>query len=345
MVMKKFLILAGALTLSMSAMASDLTINAAEFGIGKFHRYDNKVHKYESNNAWAPFILPENAKTSEALVIKTSADTYTIFFTNLEELLTKMVELTKSTGKKIEIVNLNAHGLPGGMWFPKDARTRDSFECGSWRSAANNADKDNYDQYYSAVSKSEIQEMTQMSNSSRIPSYQCLTGVNEWSGVVAKVPAIKDAFTSDAQIHMLSCIVGSGSLGDAYTMGLAKLLFPKAENQMVQTSFKFGLGDWSMPEGMGFWDYESDDQLDRDNARYPVDRRDADQAQKGNIRVAQATLGVFKSGIMKNMDFMLVTRDDRPVALSAPAAASMKSMTLAPESVRIPGTTVRIQRK
>jgi hypothetical protein len=340
--MKKLLLLAGALSMSLSALAADLTINAAEFGIGKFHRQDNKVHKYESNNAWAPFILPENASTKQALIINTSPDTYTIFFTNLEELFTKMVELTAKTGKKVEILNLNAHGLPGGMWFPKDAKTRDSFECASWRAAANNADMDNYNQYYSPVAKSEILSFNQLSNSSRIPSYQCLTGLNEWTAVAAKVPAIKTIF---AQVHMLSCIVGMGTLGDAYTTGLAKLLFPKPDSQMVQTSMKFGLGDWSMPEGMGFWGFESDAQLDRDNANYPVNRRDSEEAQKGDIRIAQASLGVVKSGMMRGMDFMLVTHDDRSVTLSAPVANSSKMFIQAPQSIRVPGTNAVLQLK
>ncbi len=349
--MKKLILLAGALSLSMSAFAADLTINAGEFGIGKFHRKDNKVNAYDKNNAWTPFILPEGVSTKEAYVMKTDEDSYTILFTNLEELLVKMVELSTTTGKKIGVLNLNAHGLPGGMWFPKDAKTRDSAECKSWRDAASNSDDDNYNQYYSAIGKEDIDQMNQLSMSARIPSYNCLTGLNEWTAIVAKVPAIKAKLASDAQVHMLSCVVGKGTLGNSYTVGLAKLLFPKPEKQQVQTSVKFGLGDWSMGEGMGFWDFESDEQLERDNAGYPVNRRDSDIAQTGDIRVAQATLGVMKSGMIKDVNFMLLTPDSRVVAIAAPVKAKAKRAKGAeaaiplPKSIRVPGTNVYLNLK
>lgn len=291
------------LAISLSALATDLTINGAEFGIGKFHRKDNKVHAYGANNAWKPFILPEGVSTKSAYIQQNGDSNYTIFFTNLEEFLTQIVALSTQTGKKVAVINLNAHGLPGGMWFPKDASTRDSFECASWRSAANNADDANYSQYYSAVSKSEMLSFNSMSNRPSIPGGNCLTGVKEWTQMVTKVPAIQNVFTHDAQIHMLSCIVGMGSLGTNYTNGLAALLFAAAPDaQQVQTSLKFGLGDWSMPEGMGFWGFESDAQLDRDNQIYPVNRRDADIAQRGSIRVAQVAGHSVKSGLIKDED-------------------------------------------
>ncbi len=331
------------LALTLNAFAQDLTINGAEFGIGKFHRKDNKEHAYEANNAWKVYVLPEGVSLKEAYVQKNSETDYTIFFTNLQEFLEKIVEITTKTGKKVGIINLNAHGLPGGMWFPKDAKTRDSMECSSWRSAASNSDESNYSQYYSAVSKDEMLSFNSMSNSSRIPSFQCLTGVNEWAAIVAKVSAIKKVFSHDAQIHMLSCIVGMGTLGDAYTTGLAKILFETPDSQQIQTSIKFGLGDWSMPEGMGFWGFESDAQLDRDNEVYPIHRRDSEIMQKGSIRVAQANNGKIQSGLIKGEDFIYLGRDSRVVDYSSRPSVT-KSMNLSlPASVRIPGTNTVIQ--
>jgi hypothetical protein len=333
------------LSFAATAFASDLTINGAEFGIGKFHRKDNKVHVYEANNAWKPFVLPENISTKSAYVMKNSADNYTIFFTNLEEFLTEIVKLSKSTGKKVANLNLNAHGLPGGMWFPRDAKFRDSMECSSWRSAANNADDANYSQYYSPVSKEEMLSFDSMSNSSRIPGFSCLTGINEWTQIVARVADIKNVFSLDAQVHMLSCIVGMGTLGEAYTTGLAKLLFANPDSQQVQTSMKFGLGDWSMPEGMGFWGFESDAQLDHDNQVYPVDRRDSEIMQKGSIRVAQVASSKVKSGFIKDENFMVLEHDQRVVDYSKHPAPEFKSMEELPESVRIPGTNVIVKLK
>ncbi len=332
------------LTLSSAVMAQDLVINAAEFGIGKFHRKDNKVHKYEANNAWKVFILPESVNLTKAFVQKNSASNYTIYFTNLEEFLNEAVKLTVSTGKKIGVINLNAHGLPGGMWFPKDAKTRDSSECASWRDAASNSDEANYNQYYSAVSKEEMLSFNGMANAARIPAFNCLTGLGEWTAIVARVPAIKTAFSDKAQVHMHSCIVGMGTLGDAYTQGLAKLLFSVPDSQMVQTSIKFGLGDWSMPEGMGFWGYESDAQLARDNSVYPTHRRDSEIMQRGDLRVAQLTNGILKSGMIKGEQFMLLTHDDRPVKFVS-AAKTRKLNLPMPSEVRIPGTKVIIKIK
>jgi hypothetical protein len=342
--MKFFLILS--LLISGSLFAQDLVINGAEFGIGKFHRKDNKQHKYETNNAWKVFVLPEGTPTSAAYVQKNSETNYTIFFTSLEEFLQKIVDLSTQTGKKVGIINLNAHGLPGGMWFPSDAHTRDSFECMSWKKAASSSDDENYKQYYSAVSKEEMQSFDQMSNSNKIPSYQCLTGVKEWTKIVAKVPAIKSVFSDDAQIHMLSCIVGMGTLGDAYTTGLAKLLFDKPVTQQVQTSIKFGLGDWSMPEGMGFWGYENDDQLRRDNEVYPVHKRDFEIMQHGSIRVAQVAGARVRSGLINEQEYIYLSHDDRPVVFGTSLRVSSDRMNKPlPRSIRVPGTKVILKLK
>lgn len=315
-----------------------IIVNAAEYGIGKFHRKDNSVHQYDANNAWKVFVLADEAQTSNVQVIENENSTYTIYYTNLEELLNEMVKLSSKTGKKIGILNMNAHGLPGGMWFPKDAKTRDSMECASWRSAARGSDEDNYSQYYSTISKSEIDSFTRMSHASAIPAYNCLTGLNEWTTIAARVPEIKNVFSDNAQIHMHSCLVGLGTLGESFTLGLAKLLFKKG-TQQVQTSIKFGLGDWSMEEGMGFWTYESDEQLARDNAQYPIAKRDRDMMQKGDIRVAQMTdLGAVKSGLIKQQDFMFLVFDTREVKFAKSNWLFSKEKVEFPETIRIPGT-------
>lgn len=337
-------IVLSAVSLSASA-TSTLTINAAEFGIGKFHRYDNKQHAYEKDNAWSAFILPEGVSTKKALVKQTDTDNYTVFYTNLEELMQETVKLAKSTGKQVRVFNINAHGLPGGMWFPKDAKNRDSLECFSWREAADNDDKDNYDQYYSPVEKNEILDFNRVAEESKIPGWSCLTGINEWTAVLARNPEFKTIFTNDAQVHMLSCIVGMGTLGNQFTTGLAKLLF-KNGTQQVQTSLKFGLGDWSMPEGMGFWGFISDEQLNRDNEHYPIDRRDADQAQTGDIRVAQVQGDKILSGLMKDQHYLVLSHDGRNVDFDHNKSSDFdKGTRELALKIRIPGTKVYVQTK
>lgn len=333
-----FLILVLLSTQAFAKTAEDgIIINAAEYGIGKFHRKDNQVHQYEADNAWKVFVLADNAQTSTMQTIENENSTYTVYYTNLEELLIEVVALAKKTGKKVSVININAHGLPGGMWFPKDVKTRESMECASWRTAARGSDEDNYNQYYSTISKEEIADFTRLSQAGSIPSFNCLTGLNEWTAIVARVPEIKNVFTTDAQIHMHSCLVGLGTLGEKFTLGLAKLLFSKG-TQQVQTSIKFGLGDWSMPEGMGFWTYMSDDQIERDNANYPINRKDREMAQKGDIRVAQMTeTGMVKSGMIKNQDFMFMALDTREVKKVKKLGIFSKLLEI-PRTIRIPGT-------
>ena len=97
-------------------------------------------------------------------------------------------------------------------------------------------------------------------------------------------------FASDAQLHLFSCIVGLGWAGKRFTYNLAGILF-SGENSRVEAAMNFGLGDWSMPAGMGFWDYLSVDQLNRDNSKYPVDRNDRELMQKGQIRFVTKNAG------------------------------------------------------
>lgn len=341
--MKRFLIAAMMATLSLAAFAeSTLTINAAEFGIGKFHRKDNKVHTYEANNAWKVFVLPEGVSTNTAYVQHNSADNYTIFFTSLEEFMLKTVELSQQTGKKVGMININAHGLPGGMWFPSTIASRSSLECASWRSAAANSDESNYDQYYSAVPKDEILDLYRMGNANSVPSFQCISGLPAWMIVLKKVPAFSSVFADNAQVHMLSCLVGMGPLGEKFTTGLAKLLFPQGGNQRVMTSIKLGLGDWSMPEGMGFWGYETDAQLEHDNEVYVINRRDSEIMQRGDIRVAEfASAGGLRSGLIQGENYMLLSHDDRVALTGIEKAMDFGDMPM-PASVRLPGTNVKI---
>lgn len=324
--------------------AAELTINGAEFGIGRFHRYGNKVNPYGSNSAWKVFVLPDGVSTKEAFVQKNADDNYTIFFTNLEEFLTKIVEVSHTTGMKVRVLNINAHGIPGGMWFPRNRDFYRSIECSSWQTAVNAPDETNYRQYYTAITKEDLLKYEEMSNAARIPGFSCLTGINEWTQIVARVPAIKDTFSSDAQVHMLSCLVGLGPLGDAYTTGLAKLLFPKPDSQQVQTAIKLGLGDWSMLEGMGFWGYESDEQIARDAEVYPVNRNDSEIAQRGDIRVGYADQGSIKSGLIKDEEFMFLSHDNRSIQASRPSHMKARPSRL-PTSVRIPGTNVTLKLK
>lgn len=328
------------LSTSAKAQASGLIIHAAEMGIGKFHRKDDQVHPYAETNAWKSFVLDPsvNPRTQTPVVVPNRDGSFTIFFSHLQELLKAAVDLSQKSGEKISVLNLNAHGMPGGTWFPKDAAEKNSPACKDWVDAASNSDDQNYKQYYSAIPKTAIMQMRAVSKKTG-GHYGCTVGAPEWAEQIAAVPAIKNVLSNDFQLHFLSCVVGMGPRGDAFAHALAKALLTNPE-QKIQTSLQYGLGDWSMPEGMGFWDFQDNAQLRRDNRNYPVNRQDREQMQKGTIRVTSLA-GTL--GLIDGIDFMYLAQDNRK---ATPATmVEVANEGLAPESIQLPGTNVILRRR
>jgi hypothetical protein len=98
-----------------------------------------------------------------------------------------------------------------------------------------------------------------------------------------------------------------------------------------------------MPDGMGFWGYMSDAQIERDNRIYPVNRRDADMAQIGDIRTAELNGKSLLSGLIKSEDYMLLTYDERIVVYdNGPVPRNLAPLSPAPLKIRVPGTNVTI---
>lgn len=333
-------------SVSSNFVSTGLIIHTTEFGVGKFHRYDNLQHAYGAQNAWSPYILPQAAATDRALTVKNVDGSYTVFFSTLDEMMSSVAAISQATGQKVSVLNVHGHGLPGAMWFPKDEATLNGWTCGDWRRAASGADVDNYTQYYGAVAVEEIQQIRQISNNPGI-KMACTTGANEWREGVVKNPAFKAALNDDAQLHFLSCVVGLGSVGDQFTKDIASIV--AGHSGHVETSMAFGLGDWSMPEGMGFWDMQSEQQVDNDNAKYPVNHQDREIAQKGSIRLASFVNGTWTSSELANRDFMSLgfeasmlnqmnktLREPRVNRVTSPLAAS--PMVSLPARVRVPGT-------
>ena len=332
--------------------AQPLVVHASELGVGKFHRKDNKAHNYGANNSWSPYILADGASDQTPVIQKNTDGSVTVFFSNLDELLSTLPSVAKQAGRQISVLNIHGHGLPGGMWYPKDAETQASGECSDWRAAANSSDDVNYDKYYQPVSKFEIMMIRQMAENTD-SSFQCTTGLPEWRNAVAAHSDLKGALATDLQVHVLSCVVGLGNAGDVYTKGIAELLVSGGGH--VTTSIDFGLGDWSMPEGMGFWDYQNDEQLDRDNSVYPKNRRDADIAQIGSVRVAIGTGSDLKSGIAANQKFLPINRETTlpTLKIGHKSSSVLQSLGLeniegmgvlaTPKAIRIPGTGYTIK--
>src|ERR1700692_4425751 len=105
------------------AVASQgLVIYTAEFGVGKFHRYDNKAHAYPADSTWTPFVLPDNATSDQNLIQKNTDGSYTIFFSSLEDMVTSVVQISQKEQKPVSLLSIHGHGLPGAMWFPQDSK-------------------------------------------------------------------------------------------------------------------------------------------------------------------------------------------------------------------------------
>lgn len=318
-----------------------LVIHAAEWGVGKFHRKDNQVHVYPNNSSWAPFILNNSAQmNANPEIQKNSDNSYSIFFSTLDELMTTVETLVKQNAQTVQILNVHGHGLPGAMWFPRDQQTLNSLACYSWQSAAKGSDNTNYSQYYSAISAQDVESIRQASQSTS-SSMGCTTGLRDWKLILDKHPQFKSVLAEDVKIHFLSCVVGLGKAGEAFANGLAALLLNKNSQAEIQTSVNFGLGDWSMPEGMGFWDYQTDEQLARDNKIYPKNRQDREIAQKGIIRKTQNLNQGITSILISEQTAMPLDESEisGPITNEITPSRSLQFMLRPMMKIRIPGTT------
>src|SRR4051812_40557297 len=68
--MNKIIVLVGIFIASIAQAGQGLVIHTAEFGVGKFHRMDNKTHAYAAGNAWTPYVLQDGVDTKHALTKK-----------------------------------------------------------------------------------------------------------------------------------------------------------------------------------------------------------------------------------------------------------------------------------
>ena len=100
------------------------------------------------------------------------------------------------------------------------------------------------------------------------------------------------------------------------------------------TSASFALGDWSLPEGLGFWDVQSQAQLDHDNALYAKDKRDTEIEQKGTIRVATYGPNGWNSQLLSNQQFICSVLKKR-------ASCKIRRPPRHPEAPGNPGLVLR----
>ncbi len=278
-------------------------LHGVELGVGKFHRMDNKAHPYGEHNAWANYILGDGLNPKDGFIQENKDGSVSVFFTSLEELFQLSTKAAQIKAQTIDIFNVHGHGLPGAMWYPIDQKARDGIFCGQWRSNAFGSDNVNFDTYYTTISKSEIMSIRRMSQNAKAGGMPCISNSDSWTKVAERNPGFKSVLSDDVQINFLSCVVGLGAAGENFSATVAKLLLKSAKGK-VMTNINFGLGDWSLPEGMSFWDYISDSQLDDFNRRYPVDHKDRDIMIKGTVRETVSSAAQSENKLFANVSFL-----------------------------------------
>ncbi len=333
-----------------SVKTERLIIHASELGVGKFHRQDNKVHNYGADNAWTPYVLGDKTPSEATPVFQKNPDgSVTIFFSNLDELMGAVARVAKEEGRLVSVLNVHGHGIPGGMWYPKDAQTQASQECQGWRATAESTDEVNYSRYYSPVQKYQMMLIRELSqNASMSTSFECVTDLADWRALAEIHTDFTQALAPDLQVHFLSCVVGLGNSGDNFAKGIAQILISGPKGR-VSASVNYGLSDWSMSAGLGFWDFQTDEQLNKDNDAYPINKRDADMAQLGSVRIAVGSRANVQTGIVDNLKFMGLGFDPtlpifRASQLSAESDLLFQHDSVSiPDQITLPGTSFSIK--
>ncbi len=278
-----------------------LVIDAVDVVMARFHRYDNKVHPYGRNDFWRDFVAiggdPGWAETR-----RNPDGTLTIEFSNLEDLLGALVRASRKENAKIAVLNINAHGLPGGNIFPRDEEAMDGDACQGWMQIAQSSDLAAYREYYSPVDKGDIEDF-RMASAQAHPYFECLSGAGAWKEAARRVKGLSSVFAPGAQVHFDSCLTGLGKAGEVLVQTVAQVLFPDGGGNVVAAA-DYGLSDGSMANGMGFWDYQNDAQLERFNEIYPRRRQDSEFAQPGTIRVAVYRDGAWTSVLLGGLRVM-----------------------------------------
>ncbi len=290
------------LSLSAQAAPQKLVINAVIWSLGAFHRQDNKVHPYSEKNVWKDMVLPDGANFQNLDgPIHNPDGSYTFFFSALNELFSQALGLSEKTHLPISVLNIHAHGVPGGQWFPKDLDDLfSSYDCADWMRAENKPDTEIYKDYYSWPTTDGIKHDHELGNLTS-PAYPCSSGLQEWKDVLSGIADVKKTFASDAQINFLSCDVGIGTKGEKFLLGVASLLFnPENSSPRIQAAMEAGLADWSMEKGMGFFDYQNEAQYERDVKLNEAEKRDASIAQPGLLRVVTTVDGKFVSTVVNS---------------------------------------------
>jgi len=280
-----------------------ISIFAVSRDLAGFHQFENQIRHYEDGNVWKVSIVPFFSDDPTPIIFQESGTAFTIIFSTLEELLHTVAMIAHTSNRQIAILNIHAHGLPGGQGFPRDLEMLRSWRCKRWRDRSKKPEK-SFAKYYQLPSFEEISDIRQWHKDSS--NNYCLSTSKDWRAVSERLYLgdLRRYFSKDAQINLLSCLVGYGTFGDLFLKNLAALLLPVDGNGRVSGPINFGLADSSMYFGLGFWDYKGSRQLTRDKKIYSKTKQDFRIAQSGTLRVAEPDgKGGYKSRTIKGIRY------------------------------------------
>jgi hypothetical protein len=299
---------------SAAPAGTGLVVHATELSMGRGTRADDKLHPYGDQHAFAPYILPAGTPGDQPTTVKHADGSVTVFFSTLEEMMHGVAEASRTAGQKVQLLSLHTHGVPGGTSVPRDREAFESTGCQSFKKNYTTSDEELLDTAYD-MSVTVLLAMGALHLSSHTSTMQmpCSSYLEDWQSIAAKVPEFGAAFAPEAQLHIMACVSGMGESGESFTRGLADLLFRQSGGS-VMTSIKFGIGDWSTPRGMAFWDYDSFEQYYHDANLVHDNHQVSSIAQTGTIRVARYSGGQLSTMLLEDRDIMPPSYEPLPPA-------------------------------
>ena len=302
--MRTIFLFALAFALGAQAQAEpDLSVHVSDFDIGKFHRESHRRHPYGKGNVWTNFVLPPDADGTSPVLVTNDDGSRSLFASNLEDVFENLIRLSAETGRKVGTLDLVAHGFPGAISFAADRRAFASGDCEAARKLIAGPDEASYRKYYAGTSLAAHERMLKSSTfaNGRIA---CGSTAVDFKKTASRLTVVQAVFSERARIRILGCNVGRGSVGTLFVSEVAKALLIPGTDASVTAIRHYGLIDWSIPEGEGFWDVIGESQASRDEQTYPKDEMDSRYMKRGSIAVARFRAGKWRVAVTSDLSIL-----------------------------------------
>lgn len=244
------------------------TVYAVSRNIGRFYREGLLLHPQAKQ--WKYLALPASGdREPSPIVQQVSGDLSTVHFDTLASLLRGLADVRAKFGP-IDYLTIAEHGIPGGLWSPRDDAEISSPGCASWRRLRDLPDDAAFTSYYRVPTKEQLAG-DDLAAQAETPGIPCHSTSEDWSALLDASSDAQDIFNDGALFVFAACRVGSGAHGEAFLRTLASAF--NVPGLVLAASPMYIALDWSM-QGLGFWEYQNDDQLTRDTMTYAVARED-----------------------------------------------------------------------